>query len=1073
MKRIFSIFLLTIALGLCSFSGISHWMVGTTFEWTCVGQDSFLISFTAYRDCTGIQLGSATIPIKCATTGVTITTLSIAKPQGIDITPSCASSCTRCQSSGCTFPYGIDKYVYTKLLVLTSAGSCCKINMSYSMCCRSSTITTGAQDEYYYNEAELNRCITPCDNSPKFTNEPHTLLCVGKDVVFNHGVIDRDTNTSGSLIDSISYEWTPPLDTDSSSISYSGLYSYNKPIFFWGFPQNQFPTPRGFKLNMTSGDIFFRSMKNEKTVICIKVKEWRNINGTMTNIGHQTRDIIVTVISCTANFSPVLSGPYYKEVCAGQTVNFNINSHDYDAGDTLEISWNNAIDGASWTTNNGSVKNPTGTLSWTPTEQDAGSIPYSFTVTVKDDACPMYGSSTRAYEILVKPNPEASFSVVDSGCGNYYFNAQKTFGINPNFRWDGTFFHNNFITGDSAHAKIPSAGIFPFSLTVSESGCSTTYPDTLKATDSFLFSIMNNYIKACYADSLLLHVTYFNNKGPVQFNWNTGDSTQSILYPVYSDQMVEVEITDSLGCLATYSIFVDMHNLPQVDLGPDQYWCKADSQQLFVNYKLGSPHLKSIRWYDQSGYLFLNDTISHISIHDSGTWYCVVEDSLNCKGEDTILVFINPFVDAFAENVEICKGDTATFFADSTGSKTNNVLYKWYNIDYGSLVGQKQSIELIPFQTTMYLLKVTEVIGGTSCFDNHFVQITVHDKPSVVFNELPQTCLDDALIHLNNFINSAPQLKLTWTSPGPGLLPDYPGDKFHPFKAGTGKHTVVLTVVDTVTACFISDSNFVTIHPLPTPDAGEDADICAANGMFLLDGKPDSPTATWRSVLGIGLTDTNGVYFFDPNATGVSDGTSYPLAYHYTDSNGCENEDTLHISVNKITADFESDLRDGMSPLTVNFTDKSDPQKLTLSQWFWIFGDSSTSMLANPSHTFFDTGRFSIGLWVSDGNNCMDSITKTNYIQVSPHIGILEQPHSVLHVYPNPANNELIIKFTNSDEFILSVSLMNIEGKLLKHYMDNGRSELHLTDINLPTGLYYLKINSSKGSSYYRKIMIN
>ncbi|MBT7994706.1 MAG: T9SS type A sorting domain-containing protein, partial [Bacteroidetes bacterium] len=75
-------------------------------------------------------------------------------------------------------------------------------------------------------------------------------------------------------------------------------------------------------------------------------------------------------------------------------------------------------------------------------------------------------------------------------------------------------------------------------------------------------------------------------------------------------------------------------------------------------------------------------------------------------------------------------------------------------------------------------------------------------------------------------------------------------------------------------------------------------------------------------------------------------------------------------------------------------------------------------------------------------------------------------------VYPNPTDKELIIKFVNSNMLINSVSLLNLEGKLLDRYVANSQSEIHIQAINQPSGFYFLKIESENGNSYYRKIML-
>ena len=889
-----SLIIFTICIGLLfSFQTKASHMMGSDITWTCIGQDSFLIKLVIYRDCNGVQLGNATIPIRCASTGASITQVSIAKPAPVDITPTCGASCTRCQSSGCSFPYGIEQYTFTKLVVLSSAGSCCQVRMGYSMCCRNSSITTGAANQNFYVEATLDRCVTPCDNSPTFTNPPIAIICIGQDFVFNHGVVDIDVNSNGGLIDSLSYEWTQPLSSSSGQIAYTGQYAYNKPIYFWGFPNVNLPSPRGFHLDPVTGDIGFRPMKIEQTVMALKVTEWRND----TMIGQVRRDIQIIVISCPNNNAPVLSGPYYKSVCATQTVNFSIATNDYDVDDTLLISWNGAIPGATWNDNNKQVKHPTGTLSWTPGEQHASTIPYVFTVTVKDDACPVSGSSTRAYQILVKPLPKANITVIDSGCGDYYLFAQGVLGKSPSYTWVGNFNPGFVFAAPSMHYKFKGPGKYPYTLTVEAQQCQRVYYDTIEV-DTFLLLYLTDDLDICYGDTAPLIAGYLYNTGDVTYNWSTGDTSQTIYYPAYLDTAIGVAISDTMGCVAKDTVHINMHNLPLVDLGPDRRLCSYSTETIPVSYVLDENGLQAISWYDQTGSLIMSGYTSQITISDSGYWVCKVEDSLGCVADDTVYAVVSPEVRAYAAGAVICYGDTATLTANSTGSKTSNVNYGWYDKATHGLVGITQTVRLAPTVTTDYELIVSEVIAGITCVDSFTVRVRVNPLPEIQWGTIPERCIDGSILSLNNYVTTNPIFATkSWTSPSAGLISVYPGDKFHPLLGGPGAHKVVLTVEDPTTGCISKDSNFVIINALPQPDAGMDVEICTEDGLYVLSGLPATPAGTWRSLNGIGVQGTPGAYEFNPKANGVTNGTTYYCVYHYIDVKGCENEDTVGITV--------------------------------------------------------------------------------------------------------------------------------------------------------------------------------
>jgi len=77
-------------------------------------------------------------------------------------------------------------------------------------------------------------------------------------------------------------------------------------------------------------------------------------------------------------------------------------------------------------------------------------------------------------------------------------------------------------------------------------------------------------------------------------------------------------------------------------------------------------------------------------------------------------------------------------------------------------------------------------------------------------------------------------------------------------------------------------------------------------------------------------------------------------------------------------AHFSASPTSGIAPLTVNFTDQSTGQ---ITSWSWDFGDGSTSTEQSPSHTYNNSGIYTVTLTVA-GPEGSDKETKTDYIKV-------------------------------------------------------------------------------------------
>ena len=70
-------------------------------------------------------------------------------------------------------------------------------------------------------------------------------------------------------------------------------------------------------------------------------------------------------------------------------------------GNSVNMSWNNAITAATYTITNNNTSNPFGTFNWTPTIADIAGSPYFFTVEITNNACPAPGNFSFQYQIIL------------------------------------------------------------------------------------------------------------------------------------------------------------------------------------------------------------------------------------------------------------------------------------------------------------------------------------------------------------------------------------------------------------------------------------------------------------------------------------------------------------------------------------------------------------------------------------------------------------------------------------------------------------------------------------------------
>lgn len=170
--------------------------------------------------------------------------------------------------------------------------------------------------------------------------------------------------------------------------------------------------------------------------------------------------------------------------------------------------------------------------------------------------------------------------------------------------------------------------------------------------------------------------------------------------------------------------------------------------------------------------------------------------------------------------------------------------------------------------------------------------------------------------------------------------------------------------------------------------------------------------------------------------------------------------DTLGID-NIPFAAFRHD-QDTLDDLYFEFTDLSAYEP---TDWFWDFGDGTTSQDTCPVHTFPAYENYEVCLTVSNDNG-EDTYCKTIYLQV---VGAeqLSNGDGIL-IYPNPAGNDLYLEKKGAGFFYWDrVELIDVNGRVCRHW--SGVNMVSVAD--MAEGIYVVRLWKD-GVVWTRKILI-
>lgn len=327
----------------------------------------------------------------------------------------------------------------------------------------------------------------------------------------------------------------------------------------------------------------------------------------------------------------------------------------------------------------------------------------SYSVTVNNGTCS--SSDTVTVNILQNPIADAGLSQtiiqgdtttltgVGTGFGPYIYTwAPDSSLSNPN---------------DSSTLSYPDLTTLYTLYIEDANGCTSWDTTSIIVYPPGLYTIASGDTTICSGDTIQLFVdVYLGGQAPYTYAWAPAativDSTSKKpwVFPNVST-MYYVTVTDMGGLTTTDSVYVTVHQSPDVDLGNFVDICSGDTIMLFDN------NTGNKLWSTGE----TTDTI-FFTPQDSGIVYLTVDNNA-CIDSDTIYINVNPMPAINAgPDQEICAGDS--------------ILILNYNNPFNNDMTKDFSYEMITPSSDTTIYYTVEQSGCTSHAELH---ITVHPLP--------------------------------------------------------------------------------------------------------------------------------------------------------------------------------------------------------------------------------------------------------------------------------------------------------------------------------------------------------
>ena len=464
------------------------------------------------------------------------------------------------------------------------------------------------------------------------------------------------------------------------------------------------------------------------------------------------------------------------------------------------------------------------------------------------------------------------------------------------------------------------------------------------------------------------------------WDWDFGDgNTDTVqnpahLYDTSGIFIVQLISTTGLGCADTVVKNVTIYPSPVPDFNFTTI-CNGDITQFINASTISSGSIIIYDWDFDDGspfssqpnpsHLFVNYGIYNVQL-------VVTSDNL-CT--DTIIKQVNSNPNPVASFAFIfkCLGDS-TPFLDLTTVDTNIItgsIISWY-WDFGD--GDTSTLQNPShlYDTTDLFWVQLIVTTDRGCIDTTYGFVSLFPQPFAEFG-FDNACDGDSVQFTDqSTINPSGINGWIWDMLGFGDTTFYaiPDPVYLYDSAGT--YTVQL-IVTTINGCVDSIQKNITVFPEPTADFVADT-VCFGDTTNFTD-------------LSFVNGDTITTWFWDFGDVGT-DTVQNPLhPYASPDTfivqliiesvNGCDDTIQKDVIVHpQPIADFAATTVS--CGIATQFTDSSTSNPVS---WNWDFGDSTSDISQNPSHTYDSSGMYNVQLIVSTAF-CTDSVTQPVIVSI-------------------------------------------------------------------------------------------
>jgi gliding motility-associated-like protein len=588
----------------------------------------------------------------------------------------------------------------------------------------------------------------------------------------------------------------------------------------------------------------------------------------------------------------------------------------------------------------------------------------------------------------------AGYAYIDADCAPLQIDARYCLGSNQ-AQLDApigfaSYLWNTGATTPSITINNPVQGQ-QYSCTItSVTGCQATLTATLNPTNpNPAFNVVSN----CMGNATFANTSTFINGTVGGYSWNFGDGTPNDtatnpvhVYNAPGNYNVTLIATSDLGCSDTLTQQVLIAATPTAAFTVNNV-CDGQTVNLVDQSTMAQGTINQWNWNLGNGTTLNTQNGSYV-YPDTGSYTVtlIVSENGQCPDTLTRTVIIKENPVAAMSTIEVCQGAPNVF--------TNTSTTYWGNIAYNWSFGQNGATSNIQAPTYTYTapgtynaqLIVIQTNTTHTCSDTVTVPVDVFAVPVAAFTTPQYYCLGEPTVFTNNStVTPNEPLIYAWNF-GDNTTSGVTAPT-HTY-ANFGTYTAQL-IVTTNNAC--ADTVTLDQYIYSVPVAGVTPDVTNGCEPVTVNYNGVSTVAS-GNILGwtwdMGNSTSDNVQ--NPTETYNNGNYNVQVIVEAGDANhSCYDTANFIIDVYAVpVAAFTSDQYLCLGTAT-DFTNQSNISTNEQLFYAWDFGDTNSSAIQDPSHTYGNFGTFNAQLIVTTNNACADTATAPQNIYAIPTAGIV------------------------------------------------------------------------------------